>query len=212
MYIFSTGEPIYINRSCALTLQGNFMADRNNKVITALLAIAIVFVVGVFVYYEWWPEREDKEDVISIFYSGLEWSYTLENLKTLESYTGRGGMRTEIGVKGPDNYTGVSIEAILDDIGLPANSDIEMTLTAIDNYSKTINTSVVHGHMVQYDQNGSSIESDTVPVLILAYMENGEYIGDTDGPIRVAFVAPEPVYTNSKYWIKQVIRIDILLI
>ena len=127
----------------------------------------------------------------------------------MEAYTGQGGMKKEVSVKDPDSFTGVPIEVLLADIGLQISSDLEMTFTAIDNYSRTINASIIQGHVEQYDQNGSYIASDVLPVLILAYMENGECIGDEDGPVRAVFVAPEPVFTNSKYWIKQVVRVDI---
>jgi hypothetical protein len=186
------------------------MADNGNRVLIGLLATAIIFSVGVFVYYEWWPEHENEEDVLSVTYGELEWAFTLTELKALESYTGLGGMRTEVEVQGPNSFTGVPLEALLTTIGIQTNLAMELSIAAIDNYSRTINASIVQGHVEQYDQNGSCIEPNTVPILILAYLENGECIGNDDGPIRVAFVAPEPVYTNSKYWVKQVVRVNIL--
>jgi hypothetical protein len=47
-------------------------------------------------------------------------------------------------------------------------------------------------------------------VPIVAYHFNDTAVASSDGPLRIAIVGQEGLVTNSTYWVKQVVRIEIV--
>jgi len=186
------------------------MADNGTKIITGLLVIAIIITVGVFVYYEWWPDGEDEEIMLTALYGGETWEYTLSDLIDIDDYRGSGGMSTQTGIRGSHDYTGVRFELLLQNIGISNASSVEAKVIAVDGYNQTFTSDILLGNVTIYDATGN--ETNGTVTLILAYEEDGVLISKDDGPLRLVFVADEPAYTTSKYWIKQVSSVDILAI
>ena len=178
------------------------MADNGTKIITGLLVIAIIITVGVFAYYEWWPDGENKEIMLTVLYGGETWEYTLSG------YGGRGGMSTQKGIRSPHDYTGVRFELLLQNIGISNTNSVEAKVFAVGGYNQTFTSDMLLGNVTIYDATGN--ETNGTVTLILAYEEDGVLISKDDGPLRLVFVADEPAYTTSKYWIKQVSSVDIL--
>jgi len=188
------------------------MVDNGNKIIMGLLAVAIIIAVGVFAYYAWWPDENGGETVLTVTY-GVDqvWDYTLDDLKNMEAYTGVGGMVTKTDVKEPSNFTGIRLKTLIQKLGIGSNTSIAVQITALDGYSQVFNESAINGFVDVYEPSGNLTDATSYPALILAYEENGVRISDEDGPVRVAFVSESVVYTNSKYWVKQVVQIVMLV-
>lgn len=187
------------------------MTDKDNKFFIGLLAMAIVVAIGVFAYYQLPQEKNSGcgGNVLTVTYQGEEWSYTLCDLQNLESYTGIGSMKTQRGIKDPHTYTGVRFAALLQEMDIDQAS-VAVNVTAADGYYQIFNQSVLRGDIEVYDQAGNITNASAEPVFIIAYQQNGEDIGEEDGPLRVACVGEENIITSSKYWVKQVVRIEVV--
>jgi hypothetical protein len=127
----------------------------------------------------------------------------------LPSYRAYGGFKNILGiVKGLGNYTGVSLSTICALAGGLTNTSV-VNVIASDNYSKTFTFDEVNGEFVTYDPaTGEEVPHSQPLVPIVAYHFNDANI-TSDGPLRVAIVGPEGLATNSSYWVKWIVRVEI---
>jgi hypothetical protein len=128
----------------------------------------------------------------------------------LPSYRAYGGFKNVLGnIKGLGYYTGVRFTTLCDLVGGMHVGD-KLRVTASDNYTKDFTYSeVVLGEFVTYDPStGEQVPHYQPLVPIMAYYYNDLNI--TDGPLRVAVVGPEGLVTNSTYWVKWSIKMEIL--
>ena len=135
---------------------------------------------------------------------------TFDDIKTMPSYTGRGGFFSTVGMKyGPFKCKGVPIEYLCDLVG------------GIDE-SSTVWISAPDGYMMVFDYDQIKCDFNTfdpedlkeVPhgdlKLILTYEQDGELLPENDGrPFRVSIVGKEDLLTEGSYWVKWVDRIEI---
>jgi hypothetical protein len=129
---------------------------------------------------------------------------------SLQSYRAYGGYKNQLGyVKGLGYYTGVPFTTLCDIVGGMQAGDT-LRVTASDNYTKDFTYSeVVLGEFVTYDPStGNEVPHYQPLVPIMAYYYNDLNI--TDGPLRVAVVGQEGLVTNSTYWVKYSIKMEIL--
>lgn len=129
----------------------------------------------------------------------------------LPFYRGYGGYKNQLGiVKGLGNYTGVSLSILCNLVGVLTNTSF-IRVMAADNYSKTFTYAEVNGEFVTYDNvTGEEIPHSQPLVPIVAYYFNDTAVASSDGPLRMAIVGPEGLVTNSTYWAKQVVRIEVV--
>ena len=129
----------------------------------------------------------------------------------LPFYRGYGGYKNQLGIlKGLGNYTGVSLNVLCSIVGVLTNTSV-VRVTAADNYSNTFTYAEVNGEFVTYDNvTGEEISHGQPLVPIVAYYFNDTAVASSDGPLRMAIVGPEGLVTNSTYWVKQVVRIEIV--
>ena len=128
----------------------------------------------------------------------------------LPSYRAYGGYKNQLGyIRGLGNYTGVRFTTLCDLVGGMYVGDT-IRVTADDNYTKDFTYSeVVLGEFVTYNSStGEQVPHYQPLVPIMAYYYNDLNI--TDGPLRAAIVGPEGLVTNSTYWVKWSIKIEIL--
>jgi hypothetical protein len=128
----------------------------------------------------------------------------------LPSYRAYGGHKNQLGyIRGLGYYTGVRFTTVCDLIGGMQLGDM-LRVTASDNYTKDFTYSeVVLGNFVTYDPSTGKQVSHYQPLVpIMAYYSNDSNI--PDGPLRVAIVGPEGLVTNSTYWVKYSIKMEIL--
>jgi hypothetical protein len=133
-----------------------------------------------------------------------------DDVAGLPSYRAYGGFKNILGIlKGLGNYTGVSLNTICALAGGLTNTSV-VKVIATDNYSKTFTFDEVNGEFVTYDPATGEEAPHSQPLVpIVAYHFNDANI-TSDGPLRIAIVGPEGLATNSSYWVKWVIRVEII--
>ena len=154
----------------------------------------------------------DDEIILTLTYKEQTMEYNMSSLEKLESYTGNGGyIKTgwfpEIVTDGPFNYTGVKILDLLNEFtSLPDNYNV--TVSSTDQIAE-YNYSDVNGLVKIY--NGTSTEHYTIGgvSMVLAYKKEGEYLSDSEGPLRIVYLDDEG-YTSSLLWSKYVVSIELV--
>ncbi|MCD6469067.1 MAG: molybdopterin-dependent oxidoreductase, partial [Thermoplasmata archaeon] len=170
--------------------------DKNSdKLVTIVLAIVIILCIGTLVYVNIPQEKqttqkpgpEVERPVLTISYGSESFNYTLDELIETESFTGSGGFIKRSGtVVGPNNYTGVRISTLLNDVShLPQSFTLEAT--ASDGYTVNYTYDEIKGHVMVYTESGGETGIGNL-TMIIAYKENGVLLNEsTGGPLRVAF-------------------------
>jgi Oxidoreductase molybdopterin binding domain/CARDB len=134
------------------------------------------------------------------------------DIGSLPSYRAYGGYKNQLGnIRGLGNYTGVPLPMLCNLVG-GINSSQCLLVTASDDYSMTFTYAQVNGDFVTYDPaTGDEVQHLEPLTAILAYYKNDLNLSlDDGGPLRLAIVGPEGFATNSTYWVKWIIRLEIL--
>jgi hypothetical protein len=131
----------------------------------------------------------------------------------LSSYRGYGGFKNQLDiVKGLGNYTGVSLNTLCGLVGGLTDTSV-VKVIASDDYSSIFTfDEVVNGNFTTYNStNGEEVSHSQPLAPIVAYYFNDVNISESNGgPLRLAIVGPEGLVTNSTYWVKWVVRIEII--
>ncbi|MFW9915271.1 MAG: hypothetical protein ACFFGZ_06635 [Candidatus Thorarchaeota archaeon] len=130
----------------------------------------------------------------------------MQQLQQFPEITNNGSMSTSVGISGPYNFTGVSLELFVSFYVAPG-VNYTVTVIANDSWSRTLTKEQVEGNMTLYDSNGDSIGyGNATPVL--AYAENGEQLPY----LRLVFLGSDNPITKSGYWVKFVVRLEIQVV
>jgi hypothetical protein len=203
------------------------MAEKKNtnKIlsITLIITICIAFLVLIMVNLPESDEQllddelEDIDVVLTIIYENTYKNYTLEELELFSATTGyarniKGGLLPEVRIN-PDvnepawEFTGVVVNLLLEEFeDLP--NEYYINVSSSDNWVSTYTKDHVMGSVEIYNETGN-ITANSGAIMILAYMQNGEYISEQDGPLRIVFVNSNAI-TNSRLWAKLVVSIEIM--
>jgi hypothetical protein len=203
------------------------MAEKKNtnKIlsITLIITICIAFIVLILVNLPESDEQllddelEDIDVVLTIIYKNTYKNYTLEELELFSTTTGyardiKGGLLPEVRIT-PDinepawEFTGVAVNLLLEEFeDLP--NEYYINVSSSDNWVSTYTKDHVMGSVEIYNETGN-ITANSGAIMILAYMQNGEYISEQDGPLRIVFVNSNAI-TNSRLWAKLVVSIEIM--
>ncbi len=192
--------------------------ERSNKIISVALAIVICIAIAVIIFVNLPQQEQEAEDgklkgYVNIIYGEQTYNYTINDLIKLDSFTGIGsfiklGWLPQIVIDGPFNYTGIEITSLLNKFeNLPDSYNI--TVKASDGRVTNYSYSEIIGNVELYNNSGNVTGNGGVS-MILAYMQDGEYITDSDeGPLRIAFLDNDSI-TSSKLWTKMVISIEVI--
>ena len=133
-------------------------------------------------------------------------SYTLDEIMEFDAVSGFGGFKNRFGtLVGPANYTGVPMQALLNDVGtLPTSYELEAV--ANDGYAVTYEQNIVEGTARGYDSTTGDSLGDISCTMLIAYYEDGGPI-EEDGPLRIALVNDNGDLTDSYLWLKGVVTI-----
>lgn len=186
--------------------------EKGDKLIMVILALAVFAAAAIVIYISFDEDDSGDEDVLlSVIHGENQWKYTMNNLKNLEEYTGRGSMINGIGtINGPFEFTGVSITTLLEDVGITNLSSIKINATSANNLSKIFNADAIVGNVTIFNETGNEINWSTPVILLLAYEKDGMEISDENGPLRITYVGEGTPITLSENWVKQVISIEII--
>jgi DMSO/TMAO reductase YedYZ molybdopterin-dependent catalytic subunit len=145
--------------------------------------------------------------------NGTELVLNSTDIGSLPSYRAYGGYKNVLGnIKGLGNYTGVPLTTLCDLVGGISNSDI-LRVSASDDYSINFTyDQVKNGDFVTYDPATGDHVSHLQPLTpIVAYYKNDTDLSSADGgPLRLAIVGSEGFVTNSTYWVKYVVKLEIM--
>lgn len=108
---------------------------------------------------------------------------------------------------GPYELTGVRISTLLNQFDI-SSENYSISVKAADNYTKIFNLSYINGDISVFNETGIQIGTGGA-AMIVNYKENGDYLDNSTGPLRLAFIY-ENGFTSSKIWIKQVVSILII--
>lgn len=143
--------------------------------------------------------------------NGTEIILDENDIAALPSHEARGGYKTSLGsIRGLDNYTGVLLSTLCDLVG-GINETSKVNVTASDGYFIVCNYSQLNGNFTTYNTTTGDPVQQTQPLnLVLAYYKNDTELSEEDGPLKLVIVGPEGLVTDSIYWVKQVVKIELL--
>ncbi len=129
---------------------------------------------------------------------------------SLPSYEARGGYKNQLGnIRGLGNYTGIPLNTLCNMIGGITNNNA-VRITADDGYNMTFSYDNVHGNFTTYDPaTGNPVPYSQSLTPIVAYHKDDMNLSSSEGPLRIAIVGPEGLVTDSTYWVKWVVRLEI---
>ena len=117
------------------------------------------------------------------------------------------GFLPEVVTEGPNEFTGIKISTLLDQIDdLPENYNISVKTS--DGWIVEYNMSETEGNLDIYNESGVVI-NNTGATMMLAYKMNGENLIEGEGPLRIIYCHDE-FYTPSLYWTRLVISIEVI--
>jgi hypothetical protein len=202
------------------------MTSKTNKIISAVVAIAVILAVIVLVYVNL-PKQTQTNDtndndqatkesptILTLIYNDEPQNFTYGQLERLESYTAKGGQRTNGGsIKGVGNYTGVNITTLIHTLQ-PVPYRYSLLVTDSEGVSKSYNFSTITGDIAIYNPYNAS---DSTPIgkgnmtMVLAYQFEGEPLNKTsDGTLRIVFLDQNGSITEAGLWWKKVISIQVI--
>ncbi len=143
--------------------------------------------------------------------SGQQKNLTKQDILSLESYTGKGGIHSHGNqISGVGTYTGVSVTTLLDLVG-GIKSGETMTATASDGYTMTYSyDAVVNGEgFATYDTDGSEKAATQPLKLILTYSFESSALPSGEGPLRLGILGSEGLVTQGNQWEKMVVELKV---
>ncbi|MBE3120991.1 MAG: hypothetical protein IMZ58_02140 [Thermoplasmata archaeon] len=200
------------------------MTTKTNKILSAAVVIAIIVSVAVLVYVNL-PKQTDSssEDntahkttppVFTLIYDDQQTNFTIGDLAQLETYTAKGGYRTQSGmIKGVGNYTGVNISTLVS-MFHPAPLPYSLRVYSEDGKNLSINYSTILGNVDIYNPDNAS---DPNPIgkggvtMVLAYQYEGNWLNESsDGKLKIVFLDEQGSITAGHLWLYKVTSIKII--
>jgi DMSO/TMAO reductase YedYZ molybdopterin-dependent catalytic subunit len=186
-----------------------------------LLAIAVIIIVAVAAVVSWQiysqSSNATKSKVILpslnltlVGANGQQKILNSNELAALKSYTANGGY-SENGKTYVGNFTGVPILTLLDLVGGITSSE-NVTFTGSDGYQVTFTYQQLQGQGLNtYDPTtGAAVQPSQPLTVMVAYYGNDTSIASGKGPLTVAIVGPQGLYTNGYCWVYLLVKIEII--
>lgn len=136
---------------------------------------------------------------------------SFDDLVAMPFYEGWGGFFTTVGVvNGPFRAGGVLLEDVCALVGGVGPEDL-VRVSAPDGYSMVFSYSQLNGDFVTHEPSTmKEVEHGDLDV-ILMYEQDGQPLPEESGsPLRVAIVGEDEVLTEGHYWVKWVVKIEVL--
>ena len=126
----------------------------------------------------------------------------------LPSYRAVGGRINSVGTKsGLGSYTGVCVNTFCQMVG-GLHLGQTLRVTGSDGYVQSFTYVQVNGDFTTYDTSGHEVQHNQPLTTILAYYFNDKNL-TSGGPLRFAIVGPEGLCTDSTYWVKYVVKMEV---
>ncbi len=203
------------------------MTTKTNTMIGAALAVTIIISIGILIYVNLPKQTDvviDEDDtdiakktapsVFSLIYDDEQKNYTLNGLQQMETYTAKGGYRTQSGfIRGFGNYTGVNITTLVS-MFPPVPYQFSLIITSEDNETQQFDYTTIQGHIDVYDPDNAS-NPDPIGkgnmTMLLAFQYEGDWLDEAnEGTLKIVFVDKQGSITQSSLWWKKVISMRII--
>lgn len=200
------------------------MTIKTNRILGAVITVAIIISIGVLVYVNLpnqtdvvvqdEPAKKTAPAVFSLIYDDEQRNFTLSGLQQVETFTAKGGYRTQSGlIKGQGNYTGVNITTLVS-MFQPTPYLYSLIISSEDGETLMYNYTTIQGHVNIYNPDNAS---DPNPIgkgnmtMLLAFHYEGTLLDEsTDGKVKIVFVDDEGSITQASLWWKKVTSIRII--
>jgi hypothetical protein len=186
-----------------------------------LLAIAVIIIIAVAFVVSWQiygnssgpTKSEVTLPALSLTLVGANGQQKVLDsnaLTALESYTANGGYSGE-GVTYVGNFTGVPILTLLNLVG-GIKSGENVTAVGSDGYQVTFTYQQVQGQGINTfnPTTGAPVQPTQPLTVIAAYHCNDTSITPGKGPLTVAIVGPQGLYTNGYWWAYLLVKIEVI--
>ena len=200
------------------------MTTKTNKILSVAVVMAIILSVAVLVYVNL-PKQTDSssEDnsahkttppIFTLVFDDKQTNYTIADLAQLETYTAKGGYRSQSGfIKGMGNYTGVNITTLVSTFH-PTPLSYSLKVYSEDGKNLSINYSTILGNVDIYNPDNAS---DPNPIrkggvtMVLAYQYEGKSFNESkDGKLKIVFLDEQGSITAGYLWLYKVTSIKII--
>jgi hypothetical protein len=197
------------------------MVSKTNKIISLVVAIAIIISIVVLIYVNLPKQTETTDDeppahkesptIFTLIYNDEQQNFTLGQLERLEPYTAKGGYRNQLGtIKGLGKYTGVNITTLINSLQpVPYRYSLQVFS---DDGNFSYNYSTVIGDVNIYNpENASNPIGKGNMTMVLAYQFEGDWLNESsDGKLKIVFLDKNGSITESTLWRKKVNSIRII--
>jgi len=158
-------------------------------------------------------EPVDSEPVITLVGMDGEISFTLTELKAMETVEGQAGIKSSTGqITPPALFKGVSLKNLLAKMG-EIDDTMGVNIVAEDGYGLSFSyDQIMNGNFIAYDPATGDELRNPVPLeAIIAFEREGEALNKKeDGTIRIAIISEKNNQVTDGHWsIKWVNRIEL---
>jgi molybdate transport system substrate-binding protein len=138
-------------------------------------------------------------------------TYTLAELKALQSATGYGATKNKTGIITQRNsYVGVTLTSLIKAAGGMTNA-ATVRITGADGEMVLLNWSQIYqGTFNIYDKNGNSAQAGVQPIVSLVYSMDGNDLDAATGPVEMGIMTAGDQVSDASMWLKQTIKIEVL--
>jgi hypothetical protein len=200
----------------------NLDSGAKNKFNKKMFAIAIIIIVIMAAVVSWQIYEQSSSatktkvilPTLSLTLVGTNGQQLILNssqLAALQSYSATGGYFDDKNTTYVGNFTGVPILTLLNLVGGITSTE-KVTVTGTDGYKVTFTYQQVQGQGLNtYDPTTRATVQPSQPLtMIIAYYCNSTNLTSDKGPLSAAFVGPQGLLTQGRYWAYFLVKIEII--
>jgi Oxidoreductase molybdopterin binding domain len=200
----------------------NMDSGVKNKFNKKMFAVAVIIIVIVAAMVSWQiyglSSSATKTKVVLptlnltlVGANGQQLILNSSQLAALQPYSATGGYINDKNTTYVGNFTGVPILTLLNLVGGITSSQ-NVTVTGSDGYKVTFTYQQVQGQGLNtYDPTTRATLQPSQPLtMIIAYQCNGTNLTPDKGPLSAAFVGPQGLLTQGRYWAYFLVKIEII--
>ncbi|HUK85397.1 MAG TPA: hypothetical protein VLU95_06015 [Candidatus Acidoferrum sp.] len=190
-----------------------------NKKMLAVAVIVITVVAGVVSWQIYGQSSNATKNEVFlpalnltlVGANGQQLVLNSSQLAALKSYSAAGGYIDDKNTSYVGNFTGVPILTLLNLVGGITSTET-VTITGSDGYKVTFTYQQVQGEGLNtYDPTTKAVAQPSQPLtMIVAYYCNGTTLASDKGPLSAAFVGPQGLLTQGRYWAYFLVKIEII--
>lgn len=129
------------------------------------------------------------------------------DLSSLEVKDGKGGfIKTTGTIVGPDTFSGVSIDEVLEKAG-GFTEDDALAVTASDGYTMTLTYEQVKGLLMVYGEDGQALKVTDLDTMLITSSDGDLFSSELP---RLGFSSPDGAVSDGHFWVKSVAELTVV--